>query len=331
MSGVDRDDGAGDMQDRSAHVIAATWIIRDAAKSDDRDAALLDRWLADDDANVDAYADTAVVWDELGQILPDWKPDCSISPEAEPEVVSARSRHRSLAVFGIVASLLLSVVGWHWLTGPKSFSTTVGEQRVATLADGSRLTLNTDSEVEVQRFGADRRVRLGHGEVLFDVAHDASRPFLVEAVGHTVRVTGTSFVVRRDGDQIIVTLLKGAVLVERSAVGAVHLKPGDRYRDEPGGNAIVDRPSIDMVTAWRKGEVLLDNTRLQDAVREMNRYTSRPIRLADPALGELTLSGVFKTGETNAFADTLASIYGLRIARDDKGILLARGGSASLR
>src|SRR5690606_37574017 len=102
----------------------------------------------------------------------------------------------------------------------QGYNTRLGELKVAPLADGSVMTLNTASRVVVDFTETRRVVRLLEGESLFDVAKDASRPFLVEAGGTEVRAVGTSFTVRRLGDAPVQVLVReGVVEVSRHAGG----------------------------------------------------------------------------------------------------------------
>jgi transmembrane sensor len=295
---------------QAARAEAALWVVRSHGRQE-QCAESIDRWLATDAANDGAYAQTMTVWNELGQVLPDWKRDEVLPPRP------AR-KWRELALVPVLACLaLVSLLGWNWYNSPTMYRTGVGEQRIVTLADGTKVTLNTDTEVSVARPGRERRVALVRGEALFNVAHDASRPFIVEASGRYVRALGTSFIVRKDSSQLDVILLTGRVRIGRGASvgenGAVQLSPGDRYREADGGRPRLDRPSLDVVTAWRDGELVLDNTPLRDAVAEMNRYRTKPIVLRGAGLANLMLSGVFRTAESDRFANTVGSIYGLSV------------------
>lgn len=300
---------------------AALWIVRTTRSADQSDLTTFDGWLQADLKHADAYVDVVGVWDDLGQVLPDWKRDPVASATPEPSRAPRRVRVAVAAFASFIVACFLAV---QWLVSPTPYSTGVGEQRTITLADGTRATLNTDSMIRVARFGDERRVTLERGEAQFDVTHDPSRPFLVSASDRTVRVLGTSFVVRRDAGRVDVTLLSGSVAVERSGATTVQLQPGERYRQLRDQPARIDRPRIDIVTAWRSGKLLLDDTPLADAIAEMNRYSSRPIILRDARLGQQRLSGLFDTRDTNAFAGTIAAIYGLRLQERRDGYQLTR-------
>ena len=214
----------------------------------------------------------------------------------------------------------------------ESYATGIGEQRLVILRDGTRMTLNTATHVKVELAKAQRTVNVEGGEALFEVAKDANRPFVVKVAGAEVIATGTAFVVRLTpgpktiGDALAVTLLEGQVVVRNAAGGAV-LRPvvmtaGERVRlgrldgaasaDTPRMATQVDRPRIDQVLAWKRGEALFDDLSLLEAVAEMNRYSSTPIRVdSSAAASGLRVSGLFRTGDSVGFARAVAKLHGL--------------------
>ncbi|WP_293679407.1 FecR domain-containing protein, partial [uncultured Phenylobacterium sp.] len=98
---------------------------------------------------------------------------------------------------------------------PQAYETDVGAQQIVRLNDGSTLRLNTASRVEIRFSRDERRITLQRGEGFFEVAHDASRPFIVVAGETRVRAIGTKFDVRRVGGATQVILAEGRVQVTR--------------------------------------------------------------------------------------------------------------------
>ena len=212
-----------------------------------------------------------------------------------------------------------------------AISTATGEQRSVTLEDGTRVTLNTNTRLQIHYTKQQRGVRLETGEAFFDVAKNPQRLFFVNAGRESVVALGTVFVVRRDDDAVEVTLVEGRVSVDTATAAdpAAHappvsnvLVPGERLR-AAGATPTVDRPSIDAATAWKRGEVVLDHTRLSDAVVEMNRYSPIKIALSDPESADIRVSGIFRIGDSARFARAIANTYRLDIFEEPKRILLA--------
>jgi transmembrane sensor len=199
------------------------------------------------------------------------------------------------------------------------------------LEDGTRITLNTATRLVVHYTQQHRLVRLETGEAFFDVAKNPQRPFVVSAGGESVVALGTAFMVRRDNNEVEVTLVEGTVSVTtvttaEPSLPPTHankvLAPGQRLR-VAGSTPTLDHPSIDAVTAWRRGEVMLDHTRLADAIEEMNRYSPVKIVLSAPEPADIRVSGIFRTGDSARFARAIADTYQLGIVEEHTRILLA--------
>lgn len=296
---------------------AAAWLARlkGPHRTAETEAALQD-WLRVDAAHADAFERATELWDLL--------PGLAASERHE----SSHRATRRYAPYAIAASLLTMIGAgamYQYLGQGSVLETRIGEQRTATLDDGSRVSLNTDSHVTVRFARAERTISLDQGEAQFDVAHDAARPFVVHAGDETIRALGTNFVVRRDGDEVRVTLLRGKVEVRRdgdnSGLLAV-LRPGERLSASPGGTPVLDRPAVEAVTAWRRGEILFDGTPLGQAIAEVNRYGRVRLIVEDPRVAALPVSGVFTTDDVAEFADAIAQLHGLRVRRRADNLLI---------
>lgn len=243
-----------------------------------------------------------------------------------------RSARRSLAAIAAGLAMVAVVVGGAttWVLRPDVYKTAVGQQQVMTLSDGSRVTLNTDSRVAVDYTQDERRVKLERGEALFEVAKNARRPFIVTVGDEEVRALGTSFVVRRDMDRTWVTLVEGRVSVaprgkaQSSAARATILTPGERLTFVARAGPSIDRPRMETIVAWKRGEMSLDDVALAAAVAEINRYGGTPIEIHDARIGALRISGVFKTQDPMEFAQVVAQLHGLRVSNETSALVLER-------
>jgi transmembrane sensor len=247
----------------------------------------------------------------------------------------------------------------HLLAGERYFHTAIGEHRAITLTDGSTLTLNTGSRAVVRYRDAQRSVTLQTGQALFEVAKDPQRPFVVTAHNRTITALGTAFDVRLTGGDLAVTLLEGKVEVaevavavaEGAAVPTSHpslltphgasgtfstqhsslstvLVPGQQLIVASANPQPVLRDAdVRRATSWRDGQLIFRHDRLADAIEEINRYSTRKVMLADPALGDLRVSGIVNTGNTAVFVETMVNYYPLRIIQtSDERVVLARRG-----
>lgn len=215
-------------------------------------------------------------------------------------------------------------------TSSKVLATRVGEMRRVTLADGSAVLLNTDTRLRVSINGQARDVSLLAGQARFDVVRDPSRPFRVMASGMTITALGTAFDVVALPRRTAVTLIEGKVLVrtaERSgrAARAVTLLPGQQVAFSAGALSTPRVARIDAALAWQRATVDLSSMTLEQALAEVNRYSTTKIVVADAELGDEQVSGVFKAGDVESVAGALCAFFNLRIVRRGAGEIVLTG------
>lgn len=235
-----------------------------------------------------------------------------------------RNRRPALVGLGLVASLLLAVgVGWRVLSGPEQFQTKFGEQLSVLLGDGSRVTLNTDSKIEV-RLQADRRViHLVQGEALFDVAHDAKRPFDVHVGKMILRDVGTRFDVDQRRAHTVVTVMEGQVrIIAAGSPGGSdaklpELSATDRaIIDNEGSIKLEHGVKLGEAVAWTRRSVVFHRRPMGEVADEFNRYNHEHIEIRSPALQALEITGTFRADDLASFLAYIADIPGVHVAKD---------------
>ncbi len=290
-------------------------------------------------------------WQDVARVtLRDYATAAKVGAEAQNKPWPTRRIRRAVgvALAGLAVAALLAVMQ-PWQAND-TYATNVGELRTVILKDGTRISLNTSTRVRAALASAQRTVIVEEGEVLFEVAKDPCRPFVVQVGDREVVALGTVFSVRLTptseigSNALDVTLIEGQVRV-RAASGEsfkapearpVLLKPGDRLRfSELGGEAAkgaqrvtmqMDRPHVDQLMAWRRSEAVFDDVPLSDAVVEMNRYSRHPIVLVGyVSFKELGISGLFRTGDNIAFARAVSALYGLVLHDRQDRVELAAG------
>lgn len=210
--------------------------------------------------------------------------------------------------------------------------TALGQRAEVTLADGSKLVLNTDSEVKVAFNEETRRVELLHGQAWFEVAKDQERPFVVAAAGREITALGTAFDVRIDRGRLEVMLLEGRVRVARpaprdkpaSVPEAVMLAPRQMLVVREDGLDVRKLADTTRVEGWRSGLLIFEDQPLAEAVGEFNRYAARPLRIADTETGAIRISGAFRIGDDRAFLGALSAGFGVEAQVSETGITLSR-------
>lgn len=234
----------------------------------------------------------------------------------------------SRAALATMAVAVLAVIGTLFYLHSDAVATAVGEQRILTLDDGSRVYLNTATRAVVHYDEAFRRVELDKGEALFEVAKRPDWPFIVVAGGRQIKALGTSFIVRRDDENLAVTLVDGQVTVSppptpgSSDAKIFTLSPGQRLTLSDSRAPRLDRPALDKMIAWQRGQVALDNLPLADAVAEMNRYSRTQLIVDSLQAASIRVSGIFRSGDSTNFADAVSKTYGLTVVKEPRRIIL---------
>jgi transmembrane sensor len=275
-----------------------------------------------------ALAAVEDVWDQAGRLEPDTSIDALRRDVLRRTAPRGRSRPpRPWMIAAGAAALVLAcaslIVGYRWLF--PSYDTGVGEQRIVRLSDGSTLRLNTDSRAVVKFNSRQRSVELVRGEALFDVAHDAARAFRVRAGPAEVRAIGTVFDVRLAQGGAEVTLLKGSVQVRGTDGGVSVLRPNQRVQIHRHGILKSNEPTdAARATSWTERRLTFDSTPLGDAIAEVNRYSANQIELAAADLAGAPVNGVFETGDTEAFASAVSSVFDLQLTHRGSDIVLQR-------
>jgi transmembrane sensor len=230
------------------------------------------------------------------------------------------------AALAMASLLLVAAVGWK-MTSP-TYSTPVGRQLEARLADGSRVQLNTDTAIKVRFAKGVRSVELLRGQAFFDVAHDPSHPFVVTAGDTEVRAIGTRFDVRRETGRVQVMLAEGKVAVQERGQTPVAwtLSPGQALTTGRQQRAIAPAAAdVSAATAWTSGKVTFRDTPLSEAVREINRYSRDKIILGPDAPADGRINGIFSIGKPDEFVTAVSALYDLRSDRRLNGDTELRG------
>jgi transmembrane sensor len=254
----------------------------------------------------------------------------------DPAKFTPPSQHslsrRSVLIGGsIAATLACAAVSWRMLAQGANFQTSKGEVRVFALADGSVVTLNTASEVRVNYTAMGRDIKLVRGEVLFDVAKDAARPFIVAAGDTLVRVVGTSFTVKKLQETPVQVLVREGVVevskpekhfkaieltaniraispLDTSFISKEHVRAADLHRE----------------LAWRDGQIAFRGQTLEQAATEFARYSDIRIVIADPAIRQEEIAGMFRANDPVGFAQNVAVSLNAKVTIGDNEVRLSR-------
>ena len=297
------------------HVLeqAAEWLVQlhDPGCSDDVRAGVRDacaHWCAQHPEHARAWERAERLTGKLG----------ALPPQLSRSVLESTSRRG--AVLRVVALLAAVPVPWGvWQLAQSrqwtaDVATAPGEQRAVTLADGSRVTLNTGSAIDVRFGAATRLIVLRRGEMLIDSGEDAAgRPLCAGTEHGQMAALGTRFTVRRHDDCTDVAVLEGAVSVEplRGSPLVVHAGQQTRFTAEAVAAAVPHDPAV---SAWIHGMLLADAMRLDTLAAELARYRPGIVRV-EPSIAALTVSGAFPVRDMERTLAMLAQTHRLDIHR----------------
>lgn len=312
---------------------AARWFAKvNGGTLDDAEMAAFEAWLADPQNRAD-YADCARIW-STAEVPEFWAFDAALAEPPASHRPAHRTRRWVIGGLAIAASVLLMLGVASRLDLPQEtgeqYRTAVGEQRLVVLADNSSIHLNTATALKVHYSARRRHIEMVSGEAFFDVAPDPDRPFEVETPAGIVRAVGTEFMVRAmDGGRVILAVAEGKVEVVgamAAASGAAPLAVAGEELGLDARGATFRKTAVDpaKIGEWRKGVVSFSDIPLAEVIREINRYTNRPIRLQNAGLGDLRVSAVFHIGEVEAFLEGLAEVFPIAVEATGDGPVLIR-------
>lgn len=235
--------------------------------------------------------------------------------------VDQLSRRQSLKALAVLLmatpAALLSLRQLPWLEWQSDLHTTTGEQKTVTLADGSQLQLNTATAVDIAFSDSQRRVTLKQGEIRITTGRDqapAHRPFIVHTAHGTLRALGTRFSVRQMENDTLLAVFEGAVeIAPRHSATKVVVPAGTQRRfNESTLQAAQAAPDTSLL--WQRGMLLAQGMPLGALIAELARYR-RGILRCDPAVAQLTVSGAFPVGNTDASLNLLEKTLPVQISR----------------
>jgi transmembrane sensor len=311
---------------------AAEWVVKLERGCSAEDLACFREWQDRSPANREAGQRLTALWSQF---------DLLARYAAQPPAVEEKAPRRFLPIFasggvplwrtvGVVAAILIVVIcRTAYFSRPQPVVTTtiyqasIGSQQEVTLPDGTSVTLNSGSQIEVAYSGTYRDVRLRRGEAYFEVAHTDSRPFTVLVGDRKVHDIGTEFDVCADHRAVEVIVAKGAV--ELLAPPSSNAAPGERLGVvQAGQRAAFDHrleylqsmsaADINRKLAWRDGILIYAGEPLSHVVEDVSRYSDIHIMIADPALKDIPVGGYFEIRKIRGVFSALEANFGIHAA-----------------
>ena len=297
--------------------MAALWFVKaqDGMSASEKEA--FERWLTLNPAHEKAYQSFEALWRELDGLAPN-------QGSCEKRRIKPWWGYACVAA---IACFVIGILQWNAyqtrLELAQNIVTPVGAMREYTLSDGTKLFLDTDSNVSVEYYAHKRLVKLHQGQIALHVTKDAARPLFVDAQNVQVRVTGTLFEVRHVEDEVRISVEEGSVDVsyKRPYDGGVlklaSLRAKDQITlDERGFVLFTSQLQNDSVASWRHGRLIFDKTPLEDVLFEFERYGAKPALIASVELASMPLSGSFEIERFGRFLELLPKVLPVKVTQE---------------
>ncbi|WP_277182684.1 FecR domain-containing protein [Caballeronia sp. BR00000012568055] len=290
------------------------WVELQSGNTRDTDRRAFEHWLAE-------HPDHARAWRHIESVSGRMRGLSEHASAARAALAQkpARRRRESIKLLMLLffagGSAYVAEQRLPWRAWKADYRTAVGERRTITLADGTRLMLNTDSAIDIRYTADARRVRLVRGEIMVTTGHaePSSRRFFVDTTQATLEALGTRFAVRQDADNARLDVFEGAVRIEPmdAPQNAAVLHAGERARFDRLQVARVQRTDPDDA-AWTSGLIVASHMRLDDFLAELSRYRNGLVR-CDPDIAALRLSGTYPLDDTDRVLAALAHALPVRV------------------
>lgn len=296
----------------SVQAQAIDWLLRIRSENcTEAERSAFRLWLEESPGHRQAYETAQAQWEWM-------EPFKTMAFPARDAALLYRGKSsRRWVKYSAAASLLLALglsafMPNGWVGIPHSYIAEKGGRHIVTLADGSSVELNTDSEVRVHFNHWRRNVEMIKGEAFFTVTHNAERPFEVRAGSGLIRDIGTAFEVYIKPEQVLVAVQEG--IVEVQALKKRELTAGQQLAFSNSGEfQALQGQDVAGLTAWRQGNLVFRDRRLDDVLAEVGRYHDTRIRLQNESLGKLRVSGTFHTAELGDTLNAIATILPVSI------------------
>jgi len=301
---------------------ASNWLARLSAEDiSHEEQAAFSQWLATSPQHQAAYEEAVILWQDLGDACDQYYQQSDISFEEELAAVrETRSpvptrRPMMVALAGGFMMLLVMLLNPIWLSSSTAdYRTGNGEISQFTLPDGSLITLNSNTALDISFTQEQRQIRLYQGEALFDVASNPARPFTVNSSHGATQVLGTVFNVATDHQSTRVDVLEGTVQVsaqggqQRTLNAQMYQRFDDQFLNDPQSAAAAQQ----RIKGWQQGLLIVRNEPLANVIEQLNNHYSGYILLQGDALAERKMSGVFSLKDRESAIELLRQQLGLQ-------------------
>lgn len=298
---------------------AIRWFLRSLEPMSENERTEMSEWLRESTHRI-AFDEVRETWGELDTLAPQNKPvplNNTLTLSRRSFFYTAASVMIALGSYGIYRRYVDTPVFSRLFVAPQ------GQMLQSRLPDGTAITLDTDTQIEVTYYTHRRETRLIRGQVMFSVAHDADKPFTVDAEASRITVVGTRFSVRNIDGDVKVAVQEGHVRVQTGETGdTIDLFPADgivvtaitrateKIRVEPKN-----------VGAWQYGRIAFENATIEEAIHEFERYGEKRLRASDD-VSHIRITGNFDIKGADSFVKTLPNVAPIQYIQEGEYIVI---------
>jgi transmembrane sensor len=309
--------------------LAARWVSREDRGLAPDESVTLASWLEESTANRLAYLRLKSGWERTKRLAA-----LQGSRYVPDDAFMWLREQRTLAVAAAAVVLVVLTVGigvfLHFRSvAPTIYAAQLGERPILRLSDGTRIQLNSDTQVQTNVDGSARTVKLERGEAFFEVVHDAKRPFVVLAGNRRITDLGTKFSVRRDGDNVRVIVTEGKVRVDildaPATAAPIIAISGNVVVAKAEGTLVASKSAQDIADdlGWRTGMLVFDQETLASAADQFNRYNRRRLVVKGGARN-IRIGGSFRADNVDVFALLVRTALGLKVTQEADQITISQ-------
>jgi transmembrane sensor len=311
----------------------------------------LQAWLAQNESNRLEYERALKLWQQLDQLKPATFPAREAAQQIWAKRIQRKQRIRKAQRTGLMGLLVLTTTfGLNEYRLTDRYATAVGERKSIDLADGSQITLNTDTQLSVKMTGNRRVIGLEKGEVYVVVAHEIDRSFDVIAGNGRIHDIGTRFNVYSANNVTQVTVAEGKVQIipDSKITGArwldhvisrtafwLQLNSTPKNNENPGlivGEQISydDQGQINApiatnaanIIAWRSGRLVFKMAPLETVLNQVQRYHQVSFQYSSDAIKQIRVSASFEIDDLPKILTTLQAALPIKTQQLQDGLIM---------
>jgi transmembrane sensor len=301
-------------------------------------------WIEADSENRAAYDRVAEIWGLAAAVSDEEIRPSAVERRADdydgalPVAAWRKTRRPRLRLVwsagAAAVALAVITVGstqFHWTSPPQDFATQPRQHMSTKLEDGTLIHLAAATSLQVDYARGRRAIALRKGEALFEVAHEPRRPFVVSTSLADVTAVGTAFDIDVDASRVTLYVTEGVVSVDmakgtaRPGTAPLTVLKGQQVTlRRANGRIVVLRDFAMAAPAWREGSLYYRDEALSVVLADVNRYADRPIRIADPALGDLRYTGTVRLDATDLWLKALPAAFPIVVEPGPAGPILKK-------